>query len=59
MAEQKELEKELKELYSNLSKEAQRLIGKVLEIEKDKLHMGNPHGVYDEILDAIDEVLEE
>lgn len=58
MAESNEIEKELQDAYQNLSKEAQRLIGKILEIEKEKLHMGKPHGVYKEILNAIDEVIE-
>lgn len=58
MAKQEEIEKELQKIYANLSPEAQRLIGRILEIEKDKLHLGNPHGVYDEILKALDEVVE-
>lgn len=58
MADQEHIEKELQETYAGLSKEAQRLIGRILEIEKDKLHLGNPHGVYDEILKALDEVVE-
>lgn len=58
MADTNEIEKELQQAYHELSKEAQRLIGKILEIEKDKLHMGRPHGVYDEILESIDEVVE-
>jgi len=58
MAKQAEIEKELQKIYGELSTEAQRLIGRILEIEKDKLHLGNPHGVYDEILKALDEVVE-
>lgn len=58
MTNQEKIEKELQETYTGLSKEAQRFIGRVLEIEKDKLHMGNPHGVYDEILKALDEVVQ-
>lgn len=53
-----DIEKELQEAYQNLSQEAKRLVGKILEIEKEKLHMGKPHGVYDEILHSIDEVVE-
>lgn len=58
MADTNEIEKELQEEYNNLSPEAKRLVGKILEIEKSKLHMGKPHGVYDEILKSIDEVVE-
>jgi len=57
MANDNGIESELQEAYKNLSQEAKRLIGKVLEIEKEKLHMGKPHGVYDEILKSIDEVV--
>lgn len=58
MADTNEIENELQKAYQNLSQEAKRLVGKVLEIEKEKLHMGKPHGVYDEILKSIDEVVE-
>ena len=58
MANEISIEEKLQELYNKLSPEAQRLVGKVLAIEKEKLHMGNPHGVYDEILKALDEVVE-
>ena len=58
MAETNEIENELQNAYQDLSQEAKRLIGKILEIEKEKLHMGKPHGVYDEILKSIDEVVE-
>ena len=58
MTDKEQIEKELQKMYDNLSVEAKRLIGKVLDIENQKLHMGNPHGIYDEILKAIDEVVE-
>jgi K+/H+ antiporter YhaU regulatory subunit KhtT len=49
----------LSELWEELSPKAKQLVMKVLKIEKEKLHMGKPLGVNDEILSAIDEVVPE
>lgn len=45
----------LKKKYEELSSEAQRLVGKVIKIEKEKKHMERPRFVNEEILEAIEE----
>ena len=47
----------VKDLWEQLSPESKRLVGKVIEIEKSKLHMSLPRGVNDEIVKAIKEVV--
>jgi len=48
---------EVKELWESLSPEARRLVGRVIEIEKSKLHMSLPRGVNDEIVQVIKEIV--
>jgi len=47
----------LETLWAKLSPDAQRLVGRVIAIEKEKLYMGLPRGVNDEILQALKEIV--
>lgn len=58
MEDGKRVHDEINKSFQTLSEEAKKLILSILEIEKGKLHLGNPHGVYDEILDALDEIVQ-
>lgn len=49
--------KTIKELLTQLSPEAQQLVSQVIRIEKEKLYMGKPHGVIDEIQTAVKEIV--
>jgi len=51
------VEAEVKRLWEELSPEAKRLVGKVIDVEKSKLHMGLPRGVNDELMAAIKEIV--
>lgn len=56
--EREEMLKKIESDFNNLSMEAQMLVGKVIKIEKSKIHMGSPYGVIEEILNSIDEIVE-
>lgn len=56
--ERDEMLKEIENNFNDLSIEAQMLVGKVIKIEKSKIHMGSPYGVIEEILKSIDEIVE-
>lgn len=45
------------DLWTKLSPEAQRYIHRVIQIEKDKLHMSLPRGINEELIAALKEVV--
>lgn len=48
----------MEELWAKMSPEAQRLVNRVIQIEREKLHMGLPRGVNEEILAALGELVQ-
>lgn len=48
---------QLEELWMDLSPEARRLVGRVIRLERDKLHMSLPRGINDDIEEAVEEVV--
>lgn len=52
-----DIQSHVERLWESLSPEAKRLVGKVIEIEKSKLHMSLPRGVNDDLIKAIKEVV--
>ncbi len=57
MSVNQDIKEKLQEEYSKLSKEAIQLVGKVIDIEKGKLHMLRPT-VKDEIMEAINKIID-
>lgn len=49
---------DIDEAWGELSPAGRDLVSRVIRIEREKLHMGNPVGIHDELLKAIDEVVE-
>jgi hypothetical protein len=48
---------EIKQLFTEASPEAQKLFNEVFELEKGKLHMSKPHGIVEQILSTVKEVV--
>ena len=51
------VEEDLDAAWNRMSKESQVLLDKVLKVESDKLYLGKPRGVIDELLEAVDVVV--
>jgi hypothetical protein len=52
-----ETQAEIKQLFTEASPQAQKLFHEVLELEKSKLHMSRPHGIVEQILSTVKEVV--
>ena len=50
-------EEKIKERLARCTPEAQIAFQKILEVEKDKLYLTKPHGIYEDLLRAIKEVV--
>ncbi|HEY3364930.1 MAG TPA: hypothetical protein VGK74_07765 [Symbiobacteriaceae bacterium] len=44
-----EIKVKVRELLQQLSKDDQTLFAKAIRAEQDKLHMGNPYGIIDDL----------
>lgn len=55
---QKKSKEDLKvtEILKELTKEERQLLSKVIEAERDKLHMSKPRGINDDIWKAVKEI---
>lgn len=51
------LKEEGQEILRSLGPEEQVLFDRVILAERERLHMSSPHGVYDEIQKAVEEVI--
>jgi hypothetical protein len=54
---EEELKEAGQEILRSLSAEEQALLNRVIDSERERIHMGTPTGIYDEIRKAIDEVI--
>ena len=50
-----DVEKKISDLLDSCDPETRQLLIKILEIEKGKLYMGHPRGIYEELIQAIKE----
>lgn len=48
-----------KEVLLRLTEEERRVLSAVLKIERDNLHLRKPHGVRDDLLKAVREIVKE
>lgn len=48
---------EIQEQFRQLTPEAQRLVVRVLELERKKLHMGRAHGIVKDLLVGVRETV--
>jgi hypothetical protein len=48
---------EIAQVLKELSQDEQRLLSRVINAERAKIHMGRPHGIIDDLRKAVDEVI--
>jgi hypothetical protein len=53
-----DVEEEVRSILAELSEEERELLSRVLDVERDKLHMKVPHGVNDELSEVIEQTIE-
>lgn len=52
------VESKVRSILSDLTKDERVFLQRVIQIEKSKIHMKTPHGIYDDIRDALDQVIQ-
>jgi hypothetical protein len=52
-----ERQNRLREIFDNASPEVRQVVLRVFQLEGDKLYMGLPKGIKDEIVDAIKQIV--
>jgi FixJ family two-component response regulator len=56
-ANEAEMQKKIREVLQQLSKDEQQLLSQVIKAEKDRIHMKLPRGIYDELHAAVARVI--
>jgi hypothetical protein len=51
--EDKEINERLMDIYKSYPKKVQRTVNKIIDLERSKAHMGNPIGIYGDIVKII------
>lgn len=54
----KDVSAKARELLSELSKEERFLLQQVIQAEKEKIHMKTPHGIYDDLIKVVEQVIQ-
>lgn len=49
--------KKIEQLINQTQQETRRVIGEIFAIEKDKLYMSVPHGIVEDIVDKIKDIV--
>jgi hypothetical protein len=52
-----ELRDEGQQVLRSLNEEERVLLSRVIEAERERIHMGTPTGIYDELRKAVDETI--
>ena len=52
-----DMKKQVTEILKGLSTDERELLAKIIEAERDKLHMKNPRGIHDDIKKAVKEIV--
>lgn len=52
-----DIERRTKDILSNLSKDERVLLKKVIEEEKERIHMKTPHGIYNAIKESVTNII--
>jgi hypothetical protein len=52
------VEEEVRNILAELSEEEQELLSRVLDVERDKLHMKNPIGINDALSEVIEQTID-
>lgn len=50
-------EERIRTLLEELLPEERQLLNQILTIEQNKLHMGRPHGIYDELMQVVKDAI--
>ena len=50
--------KKIEQLINQTQAETRRVIGEIFAIEKDKLYMSVPHGIVEDIVDKIKDIVQ-
>jgi FixJ family two-component response regulator len=56
-AEEKSMQEQIRATLEELSREEQLLLSRVVAKEREKLHMGKPRGIQEDIWQAVKEVI--
>lgn len=51
-----EVKNEVRSILAELSEKERTLLSQVIDAERDRIHMKNPRGIYDELRDAVKKV---
>lgn len=54
---EEDMKKQVTEILKHLSKDEQELLWRVVQAERDKLHMKNPRGINDDIRKAVTDIV--
>lgn len=52
-----DIETKVRDILLDLTEDERTLLQKVIQSEKERIHMKRPHGIYDDIRESIEQVI--